>query len=102
MDFLSALKIKDAFFKLHAYILNIFGKKIVNYDNYKDVVENVNPDYAETSPKCNKEKMEGGRFYWSNKMQPGYEKYFEIEGNTRRYFTCRGQDLWINRSHSKQ
>lgn len=47
------------------------------------------------------EKNRGAKFYWSEKMHPEYEKYFEIEENTRRYFTCRKQILWIiNRTPS--
>jgi hypothetical protein len=95
MDFLSSLKIKDAFLKLHAYILKLCGKKMVALDNYKEEIVEVGLNY--TSPHITADKSKGANFRWSKKMHPDYEKYFEIDGNTRRYFTSKGQLLWIKR-----
>lgn len=96
MDFLSSLKIKDAFLKLHAYILKLCDKKMVALDDYKEEIVEVDLNY--TSPNITADKDKGAKFRWSKKMHPDYEKYFEIEGNTRRYFTCREQCLWIKRT----
>ncbi|MCE3045354.1 hypothetical protein [Legionella sp. 16cNR16C] len=100
MDLLSLLlKIKEPFLKLHAFILKKFGYKIVKAEDYKDEEVEVDYNYPELCPKCIEEKNHGAKFIWSKKMRLGYEKYFEIEGNTRRYFICGRQCLWIKRNY---
>jgi len=95
MDFLSSLKIKDAFLKLHAYILKLCDKKMVALDDYKEEIIEVDLNYI--SPHITADKNKGAKFRWSKKMHPDYEKYFEIDDNTRRYFVSRGKLLWIKR-----
>lgn len=73
----------------------ITGQKRVPLEDYKD--ETIEIDINYQSPKMVEEKNRDAKFYWSEKMRQGYERYFEIEGNTRRYFTCRKKILWINR-----
>ncbi|WP_133138835.1 hypothetical protein [Legionella genomosp. 1] len=98
MESLSVVKIvKDAFLKLHAYVLRKLGKKIVNLHEYNNEEVKVDINYPTISIKCIEAKNNGAAFRWSKKMNPGYEKYFEIEDNTRRYFTWGGQYLWIKR-----
>ncbi|KTC72527.1 hypothetical protein Lbir_1302 [Legionella birminghamensis] len=100
MDLLPLLlKIKEAFLKLHAFILKKFGYKIVKAEDYKDEEVEVDNNYPELSSKCIEEKNQGAKFCWSKKMHSGYEKYFEIECNTRRYFMWKRQFLWIKRNH---
>lgn len=99
MELLSTIKtIKEVFLKLHAYILRNLGKKIVDLKEYNNEEAEVDNNYPTISPKCVEEKNNGAEFRWSKKMRPGYMKYFEIDGNTRRYFTWGGQRLWIKRS----
>jgi hypothetical protein len=60
MDFLSFLKIKDAFLKLHAYILKLCGKKMVARDDYKEGKVEVSLNY--TSPHITAYKNKGAKF----------------------------------------
>ncbi|HHF7372276.1 TPA: hypothetical protein ACRB0F_003611 [Legionella anisa] len=98
MDFLSLLlKVKDFLLNLLAFVLKKFGYKIVKSEDYNNEEVEVGNNYPELSPKCIEEKNQGAQFHWSKKMHLGYEKYFEIEGNTRRYFRWERQFLWIKR-----
>ncbi|KTD76555.1 hypothetical protein Lwal_2277 [Legionella waltersii] len=57
MDFLSSLKIKDAFLKLHAYILKLCNKRMVALDDYKEEIVEVDLNYI--SPHITADKNKG-------------------------------------------
>lgn len=98
MESLSAITSLINFFKnLPAWILKKFGRKIVKIDDYKDETLEVDFDYASKSPQCIEETKNGAKFYWSEKYHIGYKKYFELDGDTRKYFQHRKQILWIKR-----
>jgi hypothetical protein len=83
--------------KSFSWVLGRFGYKLARLDDYKDEEVEVGFDYPSKSPKCIKESEHGSKFYWSEKYNLGYEKYFEIDGHTRRFFKIRHQFLWIKR-----
>jgi hypothetical protein len=74
--------IKNAF----SWVLTLFGRKIAKIDEYKDEVVKVKMDYVDSSPQCIQERNNGATFYWSEYHRLGYKKYFEIDGNIRRFF----------------
>jgi hypothetical protein len=99
MEPLSYLEALHASFKkiLNLYLKNR-GLKTVPIDEFKEEVVKIKPDYTTKSPQCVQETENGARFYMSEYQNPGYEKYFEIHGNTRRYFwNDSKQFLWIVR-----
>ena len=98
MDFLFFLKVKDAFIRLHAYLLKLMGKKIVNLDNYREKEFCVKPTYPDTSQKCIIEKSNGATFRWSKtKPSHNYSRYFEIHGEVRVCFKSKSGLLWIKK-----
>jgi len=88
--------------KLFSLILKKCGKKIVPFDNYNQETVEVGIDYPSESEKCKQEEKKGAQFYWSEKYSTGYEKYYETEGNTQRYFKCQKMHLWIERPNKKE
>ncbi len=78
-------------------ILKKCGKKIVDIDYYKDETVEVDSNYSDRSPECIEEIKNGAKFFWSDKYHSDYEKYFEVQGNVRRYFMDRGRYLWIKK-----
>ena len=85
--------IKEGF----SWVLKKCGYKITKLDDYKDEEVEVDFEYPNKSAKCIEETERGAKFYWSEKYNLGYEKYFEIDGSTRRFFKLRHQFLWIKR-----
>jgi hypothetical protein len=85
--------IKEGF----SWALKKCGYKITKLDDYKDEEVEVDFEYPNKSSKCIEETEHGAKFYWSEKYNLGYEKYFEIDGHTRRFFKLRHQFLWIKR-----
>ncbi|HAT1882796.1 TPA: hypothetical protein ACRUL4_001305 [Legionella pneumophila] len=90
--------LKDAFLRLHAFILKTLGKKIVALDEFNDEEVEVDFNFPKNSPQCIKEENDGSKFRWAKVMHSGYVRYFEIDGNTRRYFTWKDNQLWIKRN----
>lgn len=80
-----------------AWVLKKCGYKIVRLDDFKEEVMEVDFDYPNKSAECIEETKNGAKFYWSEKYYIGYKKYFEIEGNVRRYYRHRNQILWIKK-----
>ena len=74
--------IKGAF----SWVLKLFGKKIVDINEYQDITVKVQFDYAVKSPQCIHEKENGAEFFWSEYDMLDVERYFEINGNTRKFF----------------
>lgn len=72
--------------KAFSWVLKLFGKKVVNADDFKNEIYKVKMDYPEKSPQCIKEKEAGATFLWSQYDTSGYERYFETDGNIRKYF----------------
>lgn len=95
LSFLSSLLgyIKSSF----SWILKKLGYKMVKLDDYKEDEVEVDFDYPTKSSKCIEETKSGATFYWSEKYNIGYERYFEVEKNNRRVFKHRRQYLWIKR-----
>lgn len=69
-----------------SWLLKLFGKKVVNIDDFKSETYKVKMDYPEKSSECIREKEAGATFRWSQYDTAGYERYFEIDGITRKYF----------------
>lgn len=98
MEPLSILSSFLGFFKKTiTWVFRKIGYKISKLDEYKDETVEVDYNYADSSPPCIKKKNEGVVFAWSEKYKVGYEKYFEITGDTRRYFKHRNLILWIKK-----
>lgn len=96
MESFSAFTSLINFFKnLLAWVLKKFGYKIIKADDYKDEILEVDFDYPSKSPQCIEETKNGAKFYWSENYHIGYKKYFEIDGEMRKYFQYRRQILWI-------
>jgi len=76
----------NAFKTFHSWVLKKFGYKIVKFDEYPEVTEEVKNDYPEESEKCIEERHNEAKFYWSKKFIPEYEKYYEIHQNKKTYF----------------
>jgi len=93
--FINVINIVKHFFTL---ILKKFGYKIVPLDNYQEEFVEVNLNYPTESVKCHVEKSNGAKFFWSKKYYFGYTKYYEDEGNMRKYFKCGQEILWIKRT----
>ena len=89
--------IKDCF----AIILKKLGYKIVPYDNFIDEELEVDFNFPNDCPDCIEEKRKGAKFFWSKKYRLGYEKYFQLKGNVRRYFKSRNQFLWIKKNNTR-
>lgn len=81
-------------------VLKIFGKKIVDIDKYKDQTYPVKMDYHNQSLECLAEKERGAEFVWSEYEAVGYERYYELHGDIRKYFwNDSKQYLLIKRKH---
>lgn len=80
-----------------AIILKKAGYKITRADDYQEESVEVDLNYPASSPTCKEEESSGATFRWSEKYRSGYEKYFEISENKKRYFEHRRQILWIKR-----
>jgi hypothetical protein len=82
------------------WILDKLGKKIVDKDEFKEETVEVRYEYPEKSDNCIREKENGSLFYWSPALPADikYERYFEINGNIKRYFTWQRKRLWIKRN----
>lgn len=98
MEPLSFLKSILNYFKdWFSWVLRKCGYKIIRLDEYKEEEVVVDFDYTAKSSKCIEESKHGAIFYWSEKYNPGYKRYFEIDGNIRRVFEHNGQYLWIKK-----
>lgn len=82
------------------WLLRKFGYKIVELDDYKEETIPVSRNYSIESAKCIEETRNGSKFYWSEKYYPGYQKYFEIEGNTRKSFMNGKEILWVKKQET--
>jgi len=80
-------------------ILRKVGYKIVPYDDFLNEEFEVDFNFPNVSPECVAEVKNGAKFLWSEKYNLGYEKYFQLSGNVRRYFKMRNQYLWIKRNY---
>ncbi len=72
--------------RIFNWILKFFGKKIADVNDYQIEIFKIQHDYVEKSPACAKEKEQGATFRFSEYDTPGYERYFEISGNQKKYF----------------
>lgn len=84
-----------------AIILKKLGYKLVPYDDFINEELEVDFNFPNESPECLEETKKGAKFYWSEKYHLDYEKYFQLQGNVRRYFKMRKQFLWIKRNKAE-
>ncbi|HVE44787.1 MAG TPA: hypothetical protein VNC84_06610 [Gammaproteobacteria bacterium] len=95
MEPLSFFSIVNAIKYWSAAILKKLGYKFLRNDDFINEELEVDFNFPNKSPECIKEK--GAEFRWSEKHLLTYEKYFQLEGNTRRYFKMKKNYLWIKR-----
>lgn len=81
-------------------MLKKFGYKLCKLDDFKEETVEVKSSYDKESPKCIEARKNGAEILWNSNYKRGYEKYYEIDGNIKRYFTHLDATLWIKRIDS--